>query len=70
MRQGFSMLRIEIQRLAVMAERFAGVARDITEQAQPVEHLGMRRIMLQITRTRRLGFSAATGIGQAGNLRQ
>ncbi|MNP66100.1 hypothetical protein D3C76_1617590 [compost metagenome] len=53
-----------------MTERLAGVASGITEQAKPIEHLSMRRVLLQIARTRRLGLSAAACISQPGNVRQ
>lgn len=63
---GASSLRV--QRLAVETLGLRGLALHITEQAQPVEDLGLRVVPLQELLARCLRLAAFALIGQGGNL--
>ena len=68
--QGFSMLRLQIQRLAIKTLSLSNIALDFTEQPQPIEHLRDRLMLLQVTITSGPGFSAFTLVGETGNGRE
>lgn len=65
--QRFAVLRLQVQRLAIEPLSLNHSAFNFAEQAQPVEHLRNRLMLLQVALAGGSRFGAFAFVGQAGN---